>query len=190
MDPIIVSSIAFLICLCLYFSMLNSLVQHSAQVNQAIGTLSAQYKQRFDLIPDVNKAAKTAVRVQREYFDKLLAFRKGLHPTIELGDLGTMPPDLIPMAVGAMAASAGKAVIENNPAMNVDGYTELQRILLSTEKDVTAARRFYWAAVAEYNAAIRSFPAAIIASLHGYKMIPQEVITPQLETKPDYGIDA
>jgi LemA protein len=182
--------IAFIAFLWIYISILNNLAQHAAQVNQSIGTMAAQYQQRANLIPDACHAAKAAVRAQREYFDNLLAVRKGLISNIQIADLGSVPPDFVPVVMAGQAASNSRSVSESNPTMNVEAYTELQRIMLSTEKDVTAARRFHWAAVAEYNAAIHSFPAIIIANLHGYKSMPNQVITPELEKKPDYDIYA
>ena len=194
METIVVTAvvlvIAFIMFLWIYISIWNNLAQHAAQVNQSIGTMAAQYQQRHNLIPDACHAAKAAVRAQREYFDNLLAVRKGLISNIQITDLGSVPPDFVPVVMAGQAASNSRSVNESNPAMNVEAYTELQRIMLSTEKDVTAARRFHWAAVAEYNAAIRSFPAIIIATLHGYESIPTQVITPEMEKKPDYDIYA
>jgi hypothetical protein len=116
----------------------------------------------------------------------MLEVRKGMHPGVIPMDLGSLPPDYVPIAAASAAASAGRAVSESNPAMNVEAYTELQRSMRDTEKDVTAARRFYWAAVAEYNTAVKSFPSSIVASVHGYRPLPTAKITKELETKPDY----
>ena len=175
-----------LLALVLWVSMANKLRQLSGQVNLTIGTLAAQYQQRFDLIPDVLRAAKMAVKSQRDYFDKMLEIRKGMHPGVTAVDLGNVPPDLAPIMLASASAAAGKPVNESNPVMSVEAFTELQRIMKDTEKDVTAARRFYCAAVAEYNTAVRSFPLAVVAGLHGHRPIPYAKITKELETKPDY----
>lgn len=187
---VLVAIIVSLVFLWTYVSSWNNLAQHAAQVNQSIGTLAAQYQQRANLIPDACHAAKAAVRAQSEYFDKLLAVRKGLIASSQIADLGSIPPDFVPVVMAGQAASNSRSVSESNPEMNVEAYTELQRIMLSTEKDVTAARRFHWAAVAEYNAVVRSFPASIVAMVHGYKVMPTQTITPELEKKPDYDIYA
>ncbi|MBM4087951.1 MAG: LemA family protein [Planctomycetes bacterium] len=192
MEAIVLLMIVFtvlgIIFLVVWFSIRNKLVQLSGQVNQSIGTLASQYQQRHDLIPDVLQSARAAVKAQRDYLDKMLEVRKGMHPGLSPVDLGTMPPDLAPLMAGTMAAAAGKAAIESNPAMCVEAFTELQRILKDTEKDVSAARRFYWAAVAEYNVAVRSVPTAIVASVHGFLPLPDPTISAKLAVKPDYGI--
>lgn len=166
--------------------MANKLAQLSGQVNLTIGTLAAQYEQRLNLIPDTLRAAREAVRAQRDYLNEMLEVRKGMHPNVVPMDLGSLPSDYIPIAAASTAASAGRAVTESNPTMNVEAYTELQRSMRDTEKDVTAARRFYWAAVFEYNVAVRSFPFSIVASVHGFRPLPGVTITKELETKPDY----
>ncbi|MBI1830052.1 MAG: LemA family protein [Planctomycetes bacterium] len=165
---------------------LQRLTQLSGQVDLTIGTLAAQYQQRFDLMPDVLQAAKEAVKAQKEYLDRMLEIRKGMHPGLTPMDLGSLPPDYVPMAVAASAAAAGKPVSESNPEMNVEGYTEFQRIAKDTEKDVAAARRFYWAAVAEYNTSVNSFPGSIVAAVHGFRPLPSAEITEELATKPNY----
>ena len=166
--------------------MANTLAQLSAQVDLTISTLVSQLDQRKNLIPDTLRAAREAVQAQRDYLDKMLEVRQGMHPGVTPLDLGGFPPDLAPMAIASSAASAGRAISESNPELNVDAYTELQRSMKDTEKDVTAAYRFYWAAVAEYNAAVKSFPSSIVASVHGYWPIPTVKLTPQQEIKPEY----
>jgi len=177
---------AALLFLIVWAVLLNKLAQLSGQVNLTIGTLAAQYEQRLNLIPDTLRAAREAVQAQRDYLDKMLEVRKGMHPGVEPVDLGSIPPDYVPVAVASAAAAAGRQVSESNPAMNVEAYTELQRSMKDTEKDVTAARRFYWAAIAEYNTAVKSFPSSIVAAVHGYRALPTAKITKELETKPDY----
>jgi LemA protein len=177
---------ALLLFLIIWGAMLNKLAQLSGQVNLTIGTLAAQYEQRLNLIPDTLRAAREAVQAQRNYLDRMLEVRKGMHPGVEPIALGSLPPDYVPMAAATAAAAAGRSVSESNPAMNVEAYTELQRSMKDTEKDVSAARRFYWAAVAEYNMAVKAFPSSIVAAVHGYRPLPSAKISRELETKPNY----
>lgn len=178
--------LAVLIFVIVWVSMLNKLTQLSAQVNLTIGTLAAQFEQRMNLIPDTLRAAREAVQAQRSYLDRMLEVRRGMHPGVIPADLGALPPDYAPLAAATAAAVVGKPAIENNPAMNVEAYTQLQRIMHDTEKDVTAARRFYWAAVAEYNTGVRSFPSCIVAAIHRYRDLPDAAIAPGLDVKPNY----
>lgn len=184
--PLVVFGIVVAVCVGLWIAAWNRLIQLSGQVDQTIGQLSAQYQQRLDLIPDVLRAAKAAVKFQREYFDKMLEIRKGMHPGLKPSDLGNPPPDFNPMA---SAAGAPGVIVESNPQLSVSSYEELQRIMQDTEKDIAAARRFYWAAVTAYNVAVRSFPGRYVASVHGFETLPNAVITPEQEKKPEYAID-
>lgn len=177
---------AIMLFLIVWVGMFNKLVQLSDQVDLTIETLGAQFAQRLNLIPDTLRAAREAVQAQRDYLDKMLEVRKGMHPGVEPIDLGVLPPDYVPEAATPATPALGRLVIESNPALNVEAYTELQRSMKDTEKDVTAARRFYSAAVAEYNTAVKSFPSSIVATAHGYRPLPTTKITKELETKPDY----
>jgi LemA protein len=164
----------------------NKLTQLSGQVNLTVGTLSAQYQQRLDLIPDAVKLAREAVRKQKVYFDKLLEVRKGMHPAMTAMSLGSIPPDEMPMVLAAMSAAASKAYHESNPTMDVSVYAETMRTMKETEMDIAGARRFFWSAVTEYNIAVRSFPLSFIARVHGFELLPDAHLPAGMDKKPSY----
>lgn len=176
---------AFVLCV-LWIIGWNKLTQLSGQVNLTVGTLSAQYQQRLDLIPDAVKLAREAVRKQKSYFDKLLAVRKGMHPGITAISLGSIPPDDMPMVLAALSAAASKACHESNPSMDVSIYIETMRTMKETEMDIAGARRFFWSAVTEYNIAVRSFPLSFIAKVHGFELLPEAHVPTGLDKKPSY----
>lgn len=178
--------VGFAIIVVIWAMIFNKLAQLSGQVNLTIGTLAAQFEQRMNLIPDTLSAAREAVQAQRNYLDKMLEVRKGMHPGMVPLDLGDLPPDFVPLAAASAAAGSNRAVSESNPELNVDAYTELQKSMRDTEKDVTAARRFYWAAIAEYNASVQAFPSSIVAAIHGFRPLPTAQLTKELEKKPNY----
>jgi LemA protein len=164
----------------------NKLTELSGQVNLTIGTLSAQYQQRLDLIPDAVKLAREAVRRQKAYFDKLFEVRKGMHPTMTTRSIGSIPPDDLPIVLAAMYAAASKACHESNPNMDVSVYAETMRTMKETEMDISGARRFFWSAVTEYNIAVRSFPLSIVAKVHGFELLPEAHIPAGMAKKPSY----
>src|SRR4051812_23920968 len=107
---LIVLGAVLLLLLIVWVVILNKLAQLGGQVNLTIGTLAAQYEQRLNLIPDTLRAAREAVQAQRDYLDMMLEVRKGMHPGVVPMDLGSLPPDYVPIAAASAAASAGRAV--------------------------------------------------------------------------------
>lgn len=184
-------AVVVLVLLVTWFSTYSKIAALGSQVDLAVGTLAAQLQQRHDLIPDVLKAAKEAVKVQMQYLDQILAVRKSLNVPLQQQSqvFDDMPPELRPLAATAQNAGHNRPVNESNPQMNVGTYEKLQEIMQSTEKDVSGARRFLQSAISEYNTAVRSFPGSLVASVHGFVAMPTERITPQLERKPNYWLE-
>ena len=163
------------------FSTVNDL---NSQVNLTIGALIAQYEQRMNLIPDTARVAKEAVRVQYDFYMKVLEIRRGINLQLSAEDLANAPPDTLAMIL----ASSQKTISEASMNIDTKTYEELQRIMHDTEKDISAAKRHYWSAVSEYNSAIACFPASIISSFHGFKPIAQPRLEEKLWRQPDLDI--
>jgi hypothetical protein len=152
------------------FSTVNDL---NSQVNLTIGALIAQLEQRMNLIPDTARVAKEAVRVQYDFYMKVLEVRRGVNLQLTAEDLANAPPDTFAM----LLAGSQKSISEGAMTIDTTTMNSLQSIMHDTEKDISAAKRHYWSAVAEYNTAIACFPASIVSSFHGFKPIAQ----PRLE---------
>jgi LemA protein len=188
---IVVVTISAIVGAAVWVATYSRIASLRSQVDLAVGTVAAQLQQRLDLIPDVLKAAKEAVKAQLHALDQILSVRKNLNaiPQIQGAAFDDMPPELRPLTAAAQNAGRNRPINESNPQVDVKTYEKLQEIMLSTEKDVAGARRFLQAAIADYNTAIRSFPGALVASAHGFPVIPTARITPQLEQKPNYWVE-
>jgi LemA protein len=184
---LVIIVVVALLLLALWVSTYSRIAALGSQIDLAAGTLAAQLQQRHDLIPDVLKAAKEAVKAQMQALDGILAVRRSLssdsRPPAEAFDV---PPELRALTATAQNAGRGRPVHEDNPQIDVKTYEKLQEVMQSTEKDVAGARRFLQAAISQYNAAVRSFPGALVASVHGFAALPTAKVTPQLEHKPNY----
>lgn len=166
----------------------QQLVELESQVDQALGTLAAQLRQRINLIPDILKAAREAVNFQMKYFNQILELRKQIHHVRKRS--GTedreMPPELRALDELAQNSNPNHPVCEDNPQMDVKTYEKLQEIIRDTEKDIAGARRFVEDAKAQYNSAVRSFPGSLVASNCGFSPLPTTQIDSKLDRKPDY----
>ena len=62
------------------------------------------------------------------------------------------------------------AVAENYPELKAnENFLHLQQELSSLENDIQMSRRYYNGAARDYNIAIETFPAVLIARQFGYK---------------------
>lgn len=159
------------------FSTVNDL---NSQVNLTIGALIAQLEQRMNLIPDTARVAKEAVRVQYDFYMKVLEVRRGVSLQLSAEDLANAPPDTFAMLI----AGSQKSISEGAMTIDTSTMNELQRIMHDTEKDISAAKRHYWSAVSEYNTAIACFPASVVSSFHGFKPIAQPRLEQELWSQP------
>lgn len=159
------------------FSTVNDL---NSQVNLTIGALIAQLEQRMNLIPDTARVAKEAVRIQYDFYMKVLEVRRGVSLQLSAEDLASAPPDTFAMYL----AGSQRSISEGSMAIDTKTLCQLQSIMHDTEKDISAAKRHYWSAVSEYNAAIACFPASIVSSFHGFKPIAQPRLEQEMWSQP------
>ena len=186
--PAIILGLIALIFLLWWFGTLGRLNALRSQILEARGALVAQLRQRYDLIPVTLKAAREGVGAEMEYLMGILDTRKELarpnsRDTVDPG----APLELQPV-LAAMSNGGSRSIHESNPTAAAPAalYQQFMKINSSTEKDVTAGRRFVEAAIGEYNAAVRTFPAVIVALLHGHKPVKNAKLTKKLATLPDY----
>jgi hypothetical protein len=135
------------------------------------------------MLPDALKAAETAVSIQYAFYMKVLDIRKGKDVDTSLIDLNNVPFDMLPSVIDSLS---GRPHAESPIEIDTTTYNKFQEILQATESDITAAKRHYASAVAEYNDAIKTFFGSMVASVHGFKQVPDFRLTKALLKKPDY----
>lgn len=182
----IVPAVIGAVLLIVWVSVLSRLAGLIAQVREARGTLAVQLQQRFDLIPDSLTAAREGVRSEMQYLMGILDTRRELaQPSAARLDQDL--PDELRSVVNVMN-SGGRTIHESNPSATSQAalYQQFMKTVASTEKDVTAARRFLEAAIAEYNGHLNTFPSFFIGRLHGFQPLNNVRLTNELQTKPNY----
>lgn len=142
------------------------------QVDEARGVIATQARGRHEALPNLQRVADDAVRVQQENADRILAARKDLHAQSAAGVPADLPPELIPLTQAAMTSAGNRPVHEDNQKIDVSNHGKVSDGVMSTQENMDAARRFEQAAVAQYNAAISTFPSSIVASVHGFLPVP------------------
>lgn len=142
----------------------NGLISKDEAVKAEWAQIDAQLQRRADLIPNLVSTVKGYAAHEKDIFESIANARAAM--------LSAGGPLKKAEANDALSASLGRllAVAENYPNLKADqSFVRLQDELAGTENRVAVARVRYNEAVKTLNAAIRSFPGAILAGPAGLK---------------------
>ena len=141
----------------------NRLVSLRQAWMRAFADIDVQLKQRHDLIPNLVETVKGYAAHESGVFTAVTQARATAMRATGVGERSA--------AEGALSGALGNlmAVAENYPELKAnENFRQLQDELADIENKIAAARRFLNNAVAEYNASIQKFPAAVFASALGF----------------------
>lgn len=164
--------LALAVCLILVvgFLLYNSVIGKKNEVDNAMGGLDAQLKQRYDLVPNLVSCVKTYMQHEASTLEKIVELRQGK-------DKQELNRELSSSLSGIMVRA------EQYPELKANqNFQELQRSLLNIEENIAASRRFFNAAVTDYNNALEMFPSNIVARMMNLQK--KEVFNiPEMERK-------
>lgn len=150
----------------------NSLVKKDEKVKQQWSEVNNTYQRRLDLIPNLVNVVKGQADFEKGTLEKIAEARAKASAAISTS--GEPTADNITNnnnAQNELATAANRfiAVIENYPDLKgTEAFRGLQTQLEGTERRIKFARNDFNGAVADYNNAVRNFPASIIAGLFGF----------------------
>lgn len=142
----------------------NGLVARRQRTNQAFADIDVQLKQRHDLVPGLVQVVKGYAAHEKEVLEAVIRARSAAMAAPQ-GSAGQAS------AESSLGKALGRliAVSEAYPDLKAnDGFRHLQGELSDIENKLASARRFLNNAVGDYNAAIESFPAVLIARRFGF----------------------
>jgi LemA protein len=145
----------------------NTIQKLDEQANGAQGQIEVQLQRRADLVPNLVATVKGMAKQELDVFTQVAQARGGLVSAIQTKD-----PEQMANANATMTGALGRliAVSEAYPQLKSDqGFLRLQDELAGTENRIAVARNDYTAAVQQYNAYIRQFPAVLTAKMTGAK---------------------
>lgn len=142
----------------------NRLVRMRNQVDASWSQIDVQLKRRHDLIPNLVETVKGYAAHERGTLEAVVAAR-GAAMTHSGGDAGQAD------AENALSRALGRllALGEAYPQLRAnENFALLQSELATTEDKIAYSRQFVTYAVQQYNTAIESFPANLIAARLGF----------------------
>lgn len=151
--------------LVIYFILVfNKFVHLKNQISNVYSSTDAILKKRYDLIPALVSVVQAYALHEEKLFRKIAEIRarateiKNADDIVDLDSQVTSTINNISM------------VAESYPELNANqNFLHLQKTLNEVEEQLSAARRAYNAAVAQYNNAVLMFPSNIVAALFGYR---------------------
>lgn len=143
----------------------NGLVYKKNQVSKSFSSVDVLLKKRWDLIPNL----VAVVKHQMEFEQQTLVEVTRLRSQVMSGEVNAEQRLTLENQISRSMGNI-LALIENYPELKSDQQVnQLLASLNETEEQISAARRFYNAAVTEYNNALEMFPSNIVASYMRYQ---------------------
>lgn len=148
-----------------------TLVTRRNKVREAMSSVDVHLTQRHDLVPNIVALARQYMQHERELLTEVTRLREAA------GQTGASPQELgrrfdverqLGQRVGQLFVR-----LEAYPELKAAGpLVAAQKAWIEAEAQITAARRFYNAAVNRLNNAAQMFPGSIIAALAGVQAMP------------------
>lgn len=141
----------------------NRLVKLRNGVRSSWSDIDVQLKKRYNLIPSLVETVKGYAKHEKELLEKVTQARAGAIAAGTPAETAKHEQQLISGLRGLMIA------VEAYPELKANqNFLDLQSQLSNIEDDIEAARRYYNAVVRDYNTAIESFPAVLMAGMLGF----------------------
>ena len=153
----------------------NNFVTKEIDLEEAWGRVQSAYQQRADLVPNLVSTVKGAADFERETFTSLTEARaKATSINVDISNADDLKA--FQNAQGELSKGLGRllAVMENYPNLQATaGFRDLQAQLEGQENRIRVERNKYNEEVADFNKAVRVFPASFFASIFGFGERPQ-----------------
>jgi LemA protein len=143
----------------------NGLVTRRNRIDEALGQIEVQLKRRHDLIPNLVEAVKGYMGFEQTVLTQVTQARANAVAA------GAQGPAAQATAENALTGALRSlfAVVENYPDLKANvNVMQLQEELTTTENQISFSRQHYNATVLDFNNAIQTFPAVLVAGILGF----------------------
>jgi LemA protein len=135
-------------------SLYNNVVRKKNEVEKAFGSVDAMLKKRYDLIPNLVETVKQYSGYEERVLTEVTRLRAQLTEPLSSDEKIDLHNNLSKQLKGILFT------VENYPDLKASkSFLNLQASWNEAEEQISAARRYYNSAVAEYNNSIQTFPA-------------------------------
>lgn len=144
------------------YAIYAALIRKKNNLKEAAAGIDVQLKKRYDLIPNMLKAAQKYMEHEKNVFTEVTKLRETAMEAANYADKFKADADL------TAALRTFRIQAEAYPELKSDAaMVTAQQAMGETEEHIAAARRFYNSAVKEYKNALEIFPSSVIAAMMG-----------------------
>ena len=145
-------------------SIYNRIVSLRNRRQNAFADIDVQLRQRHDLVPQLVETVKGYTTHERELLTKITEARSAAMNASSIDEKIKTETQLTSALQGL------KIAVEAYPDLKANqNFLQLQGELSDIENKLAAVRRFFNSATTEYNTAIETFPANMIANNFGFR---------------------
>lgn len=159
-----------------FYSTYNGLVNKEERVASAWAAVETQYQRRADLIPNLVATVKGYAAHEASTLGSVVEARaKATAINLSVDELTPERLAEYQAAQADVRSALGRllAVAENYPDLKANtNFLELQSQIEGTENRISVSRKDFNACAEEYNAAVRRFPANLVAGIFGFDRKP------------------
>lgn len=151
----------------------RNFVTLDTQVEKSWGDVQSDYQRRADLVPNLVATVKGNANFEQQTLTQV-ADARARATSIQVDPTNLTPEKMaeFQQAQSGLSQAIGRLlmVTEDYPDLKASAaFQELQAQLEGTENRIKVSRNNYNAAVADYNAAVRKFPANFWAGIFGFE---------------------
>ena len=142
----------------------NRFVQQRQLIKDAWANIDTELRRRYDLIPNLVETVRGYASHERTVFENVTRARAAAASA-------TGSPAEQAAAEGPLVAALRQlfAVVENYPDLKAStNVMQLQEEITTTENQISFSRQHYNATVLDFNNAIQTFPAVLVAGILGF----------------------
>ncbi len=167
MSPVVLLLIGIVVVVLFLWSLYNTLITMSTQIDEAWSQIDVQLKRRTDLIPNIVTSVKGYAKHEKSVFENVTKARSAM--------MKAESPQAMAKASDGLSTALKSlfAVAENYPQLKAnENFIQLQNQLTDTEDKIAYSRQFYNSTVTDFNVKVRVFPNTVIAGALGFKEKP------------------
>ncbi len=145
----------------------NRFVHLKALNDEGWSGIDVQLKRRYDVIPNLIATVKGYSIHEKELLENIARFRAASMGAASIQDKSHAEAGLM------QGLKSLFVVVEQYPDLKAnENFLHLQKELSALEQDIQLSRRYYNGTVRNYNTAVSTFPAKIIAGTYGFAVAP------------------
>jgi LemA protein len=150
-----------------------TIIARRNKVREALSSVDVHLTQRHDLVPNIVKLAQRFMDHERGLIEEVTRLRRQVEQPIGRASAGEVGQRFALEAELARKTGQLLVTMEAYPELKSDrAVMEAQRTWTEVEAQITAARRFYNAAVNRLNTTIQVFPGNVLAGMVGVTPMP------------------